>query len=80
MFRMTAATRITLGLVCSMLGILMAANFFELLPDEEAIATANRAQIVESLAFTSAPIVEANQLMKLQAVFEALVNRHEQLV
>lgn len=80
MFRFTAATRITLGLVCSMLGILMAANYLKLIPDEERIVTANRVQIVESLAFSSAPIIEAGQLQKLQGVMELLVSRHKQLL
>ncbi|MEZ6133009.1 MAG: response regulator [Planctomycetaceae bacterium] len=80
MFRLSAATRITLGLVCSMLGILMAARYLNLLPDEEQMVTSHRAQIVESLAFTSAPIIEAGELPKLQAVLEALVSRHSQLI
>ncbi|MEQ9411472.1 MAG: ATP-binding protein [Fuerstiella sp.] len=80
MIRLNAATRITLGIVCSMLGILMAANYFGLIPDQEKLVTSGRAQIVESLAFASAPIIEAGELHKLQAVMEALVNRHDQLI
>ncbi len=80
MFRLTAATRITLGLVCSMLGILMAANYLKLIPDEERIVTTNRVQIVEALAFSSAPLIEAGQMPQLQAVMEALVARHDQLL
>lgn len=77
--RFSAATRITLGLVCSMLGILMAARYFTLLPDKDDLVTAGRRQLVESLAFSSAPIIEAQELGKLQAVMDALVGRHEKL-
>ena len=80
MFRMTAATRITLGLVCSMLGILMAANFLDLLPDAEGLVTANRAQMTESLAFTSAPLIEAGDVKKLQAILDALVHRNHEML
>lgn len=74
--RLNAATRITLGLVCSMLGIMMAARYFALLPDKDDLVTAGRRQLVESMAFNSAPIIEANELGKLQAVMDALVKRH----
>ena len=78
MFKVSAASRITIGLVCSMLGILMAASYFQLLPDEEGVATSNRKQFVESLAFTTAPIVEGGDLQKLGGVFDAIVDRYSQ--
>ncbi|MEZ6122628.1 MAG: ATP-binding protein [Planctomycetaceae bacterium] len=79
MFRMSAATRITLGLVCSMLGILMAANYFGLIPDEEQLSIRSRAQLVEVIAFNTAPMIEDSHYEKLQAVFEAIVDRNDQV-
>ena len=77
---MTAATRITLGLVCSMLGILMAADFFEVLPNEERLVLGNRIQLIETMAVSSTPMLESNQMTKLQAVLDALVRRQEGLL
>lgn len=77
---MTAATRITLGLVCSMLGILMAADFFEVLPNEEKLVLGNRIQMIETMAVSSTPLLETNQVDKLRAVLDALVSRQDGLL
>lgn len=74
--RISAATRITLGLVCSMLGILLAAQYLSILPDKDAMITSGRQQLVESLAFNSAPIIQAGELKKLEGVLQLLVERH----
>lgn len=74
--RISAATRITLGLVCSMLGILLAAEYLSVLPDKDRLITSGRQQLVESLAFNSAPIIQAGELTKLEGVLQALVERH----
>ncbi len=75
--RFSAATRITIGLVCSMLGILMAAEYLTVLPNKDQLITAGRQQLVESLAFNSAPIIQAGELTKLEGVLQALVERHD---
>ena len=77
MFHLTAATRITLGLVCSMLGILMGANFIGLIPDYEKITLNHRAQTLVSLALSSAPMIEAGESDRLQAVLDAHVTRKD---
>lgn len=80
MFKMTAATRITLGLVCAMVGILLAANYCKLLPDEEGLVVSNRAQMVEAFAIAGSPLIQTNQTTRLQAVMDAMVRENESLV
>ena len=45
----SALTRITVGLVSSMLGILMAARFVGLLPDEEAFLIDSRSRVASGM-------------------------------
>lgn len=81
MFRFNAATRITIGLVCSMLGILIAANFLKVLPNEERVTLEGRAQLVQSLALAATPLlVQADDPSKLKATFKAIVARNDGLV
>ena len=77
--KMTAATRITLGLVCAMVGILLAANYCKLLPDEEALVVSNRAQLVEAFAIAGSPLIQTNQTVRLQAVMDAMVRENSGL-
>lgn len=76
MLKMTAATRITLGLVCAMVGILLAANYCKLLPDEESLVVSNRAQLVEAFAIAGSPLIQTNQTTRLQAVMDAMVREN----
>lgn len=80
MLKMTAATRITMGLVCSMLGILLVADFLELLPNEEAHVLGQRIQLIETLAVSSAPLLETDQTPKLRAVFDHVAQRNAGLI
>lgn len=80
MFRFSAATRISLGLVCSMLGILLGANFLGLIPDFERLKVEHRTQSLVSLALSAAPLIEADEVEKLQAVIEAVQLRNDREV
>lgn len=80
MFRFNAATRITIGLVCSMLGILIAADFFKMLPNEDRVALEGRAQLVESLALFTTPLIQAGVSEKTSATLSGIVDRNDELL
>ncbi|MCA9051092.1 MAG: PAS domain-containing protein, partial [Planctomycetaceae bacterium] len=75
----SALTRITVGLVSSMLGILMAARFVGLLPDEEAFLIDSRSRVAESLAFSATAMISRDEWPELQAVLDGVTNRHPDL-
>ncbi len=76
---MTALTRITLGLVSSMLGILMAAKFCGFLPDEERSVIDGRARVAESLAFTATAMIPSENLAELNVVINGITSRQPDL-
>ncbi|MEP3478068.1 MAG: ATP-binding protein [Fuerstiella sp.] len=80
MFRFNAATRITIGLVCSMLGILIAANFLKMLPNEERVTLESRRQLVESLALSTTMLAQTEDSLKLAATLQAIVTRNDGLL
>lgn len=63
-----------------MLGILIAANFLKMLPNEERVTLESRAQLVESLALSTTPLVQAGDTQKLAATLKAIVTRNDDLV
>ena len=75
MKRMTAGTRITLGLVCSMVGILMMAHYLGILPDREQIDIVHRQQTSETLALSAAAMLAQNDHRGLDVVLNGLVKR-----
>ncbi|MEZ6061186.1 MAG: ATP-binding protein [Planctomycetaceae bacterium] len=79
MKRLTVGTRISIGLVCSMLGILLAANYVGLLPDRERMIIGHRAQVAESLAFSASALIQQDNIDGLSAVMKGLVDRHDDL-
>ncbi len=79
MKRLTVGTRISIGLVCSVLGILLAANYLGLLPDRERLVVRHRAQIAESLAFSASALIVDDNFDGLRAVMQGLVGRHDEL-
>ena len=60
MRRMAAGTRISVGLVCSMLGILTLAHTIGVLPDQENIDIRHRVQTSEALAFSTSAMLASN--------------------
>ena len=75
MKKLTAASRITLGLVCSMLGILVSANLLGILPDRNALTIAARQELAESIAFSSSVLLANNDLAGINAVFSNIIER-----
>lgn len=63
-----------------MLGILIAANFLKVLPNEERVAMESRANLVENLALTTTPMVQAGSFNKLSAVLQAMIGRNNELI
>lgn len=63
-----------------MLGILIAANFLKMLPNEERVILESRAQLVESIALSATPLVQGGDTQKLAATLKAIVNRNDDLV
>jgi PAS domain S-box-containing protein len=79
MKRLTAATRITLGLVCSMLGVMMTASFFGFLPDGDKLAINQRVEVAEAMAFSASAMITTDDINGLDAVLNGLVARREYL-
>ena len=77
---MTALTRITLGLVSSMLGILMVAKFSGLLPDQERCVVDGRGRVAESLAFTATAMIPCGNQAELDVLLSAISSRYPDLV
>lgn len=63
-----------------MLGILIAANFLRMLPNEERVIMDSRATFVESLAVTTVPLVQSQEYQKLSAVLKLIAARNDSLV
>ncbi len=76
---LSAASRITLGLVCSMLGILIGANLLGLLPDRNQLVIMGRAQLAESIAFSSSVLLTHNDVAGVEATLANIVERQEQV-
>ena len=75
MKKLTAASRITLGLVCSMLGILVSANLMGLLPDRNALTIHARKDLAESIAFSSSVLLVNRDLEGINAIFSNIIER-----
>ena len=75
MKNLSAASRITLGLVCSMLGILITANLLGLLPDRNALIIKGRQDLVESIAFSNSVLLANGDLAGINAVFSNTIQR-----
>ena len=80
MINLTAASRITIGLVCSMVGILITANFVGLLPDERSAITQGRAQLTESIAFSTSVLLTNDDRSGIESILRNVVDRHEQVM
>ena len=75
MKKLSAASRITLGLVCSMLGILISANLLGLLPDRNTLIIKGRQELVESIAFSNSVLLEQGNYAGINAVFANIIAR-----
>ena len=80
MINLTAASRITIGLVCSMVGILITANFVGLLPDESSAITQGRAQLTESIAFSTSVLLTNDDRSGIESILRNVVDRQEQVM
>lgn len=80
MKNLTAATRIAIGLVCSTIGILITANFLGLLPDRHVDLTKSRAELTESLAFSTSLLLTADDRPAIKMLLENIVERQHQVL
>ena len=79
MKNLTAASSITIGLVCSMVGILITANFLGLLPDQNVVITQGRAQLTESLAFSTSLLLSNNDRTGIEQILRNVATRQKQV-
>jgi signal transduction histidine kinase/DNA-binding NarL/FixJ family response regulator/HPt (histidine-containing phosphotransfer) domain-containing protein len=77
--KLTAASRITLGLVSSMLSILILADLTDILPDRNDAIRLGRKQVTESLAFSAVVLLATNDVMGLDIVLENTMLRSPQI-
>ncbi len=77
--KLTAASRITLGLVSSMLSILILANLMDILPDRNEAIRLGRKQVTESLAFSAVVLLANNDVTGLDIVLENTLLRSPQI-
>jgi signal transduction histidine kinase/HPt (histidine-containing phosphotransfer) domain-containing protein/ActR/RegA family two-component response regulator len=75
----SATSRIALGLVCSMLGILIGANLLGILPDRHTVIAENRVQLAEMVAFSNSVLLANQDLSGINALFRNLVERNPQV-
>jgi len=77
---MTAASRISFGLVCSMIGLLITSSFVGLLPDQNVEITQGRAQLTESLAFSTSVLLTNNDRSGIEMILQNIVDRQKQVL
>ncbi|MCA9061893.1 MAG: PAS domain-containing protein, partial [Planctomycetaceae bacterium] len=77
---LSASTRITLGLVCSMVGILLGASWLGIIPDREKMIIDGRLQLAESVALNTSVLLAAGEDDGIQLVLDNIVSRQEQLL
>ncbi|MBW3542691.1 MAG: response regulator [Planctomycetes bacterium] len=79
MFRLSARTRITLGLVGLVVSILLLAMLLGIVPDRTAARCEGRAQLCEAVALASSAMISRRDLPQLEATLKGLVRRNEEL-
>ena len=77
---LSATSRIALGLVCSMLGILMGASLLGLIPDRHDLEVRNRAQLSESAGFICSILLAENDRAGLEATLNNIRDRQSQVL
>ena len=77
---LSAASRITLGLICSMLGILIGANLLGLLTDRNQLIVLDRAQLAESVAFSCSVLLTRDDVAGVEAILTNIVERQQQVL
>ncbi|MBL8815465.1 MAG: response regulator [Planctomyces sp.] len=80
MKNLTAATRITIGLVCSVIGILLTANFLGIMPDSDQEIVRGRIRLAECVALNASAFLSGDDPEGLEAVLQGLVDRNEDLL
>ena len=80
MKNMTAATKTSIGLVCSMVGILMISHHVGILPDREKIDISHRDELSEAVALTATAMLLHEDLKGLSSVLDGLVGRRADLL
>ncbi len=76
MLKLTAKTRITIGLVSLSFSILMAAMLLGLVPDRYTAVMQGRKELCESLAVTGSAMIGQGNLHHLEEVFRTVVERN----
>ena len=75
----TTKIRLTIGLVGILLLVYMAATIMNLVPSHDAAKYENRAEVCESIAITSAMMLQARQKTMLQNAFVQTADRNSEI-
>ena len=77
---LTAKTRITIGLVCLSVSLLLVASFVGMIPDRHGAVLDGRRKLCEAIAVNSSVLVSRKDLKRLDAVLQSVVRRNEDIL
>lgn len=75
--KLSARTRMVVGLAAILTSVLCAALVLEIFPDEDAAIMQGRARLCEAIAINSSVLVSRQDVRRLEAVLEAIVERND---
>ncbi|OYP35343.1 ATP-binding protein [Rhodopirellula sp. MGV] len=78
--RLHARTRITLGLICLLMSAISTAMLLGIVPERLSAVREGRAKLCENLAWVSSEYMSRNEIRRLDAMLESVVNRNDQLL
>lgn len=76
----SAKTRVTFGLICLLVSVLLMAQFIGVFPDYRMAVMEGRIRLGESLALNGSALVSKGDVERLQAVLTAVVERDDALL
>jgi PAS domain S-box-containing protein len=80
MLKLTAKTRITIGLVCLSLSVLLLAVLLGLVPDRYAAEMQGRKELCESLAVTGSSMISKGELRDLEEILRVVAARNDKIL
>src|SRR5204863_8375708 len=80
MKRFSAATRISVGITCLTLSLLLAAQGLGFIPSPSDATIRGRKQLCESLAINSSLAVQRNEVSELKGIVDAISQRNPEIV
>ncbi len=80
MIKLSAKSRIAMGQVGLVASVLLAASFLGLIPDQRGSVREGRASLAEALAANSSMLVTQNDIRRLEADLQLVVDRNDDLL